>query len=106
VGLVLGPFHVEHVFISDPSAPYASRERISRPGEADLIQVTTNMAFPDLTSDLPAWACHNVAEALALELGSADDFVETKSRLWAAITAQPGIARASDGRRGRQIPRS
>jgi hypothetical protein len=94
VGLVVGPFHVEHRFIAEPSAPYMTRERVSRAGETDLIQVTTNTAFPDLTSDLAAWACHNVAEALALELGSLEDYLETKARLWAAITSQAGIGRA------------
>jgi hypothetical protein len=94
LGVVVGPFHVEHVFIDDPDAPYMQRGRVSRPGEADLIRVETNLAFPELGSDLAAWGCHNIAEALALELGAMDSYVDAKSRIWASLAEQSGLARA------------
>src|SRR5262249_52543008 len=95
VSVVLGPYHVEHVYIDDPEAPFMRRERIERPGEADLIRVETNLGFEPLRgSDLISWACHNVAEAVAVELSAGSNYIETKSKVWTAIAGQPGLATA------------
>ncbi|HTB49855.1 MAG TPA: hypothetical protein VK701_02685, partial [Solirubrobacteraceae bacterium] len=92
IGIVVGPFHVEHIFIRDPSGPYMRRQRLGRPGESDLIRVATNLAYPHVRGEIATWGCHNVAEALALELGSADDYIETKSRVWASLVEMRGLA--------------
>jgi hypothetical protein len=95
VSVVLGPYHVEHVYTDDPEAPFMSRERVKRPGEADLIRVETNLRFEPLRgSDLVSWACHNVAEAVVVELGAGSNYIEAKSKVWTAIAAQPGLATA------------
>ncbi|MEA2232330.1 MAG: hypothetical protein QOD83_2146 [Solirubrobacteraceae bacterium] len=94
VGIVVGPFHVEHLFVRDSDAPYMHRERVARSGESDVIRVETNLSFAELSSDVATWGCHNVAEALALELSTTDDYVDTKSRIWASLGGQPGLARA------------
>jgi Histidine kinase-, DNA gyrase B-, and HSP90-like ATPase len=94
VSLVIGPFHVEHVYVEDPEAPFMRRERVERRGETDLIRVETNVGFSPLGSDLVSWACHNVAEAVAIELAGADDYIETKSKVWTAIASQSGLATA------------
>lgn len=94
VGLVVGPFHVEHVFVRDPSAPYMRRQCVKREGEADLIRVETNLAFRDAGSDVVAWGSHNVAEALTLQFSATDDYIDTKSRIWASLSEQSGFTRA------------
>jgi hypothetical protein len=94
VCLVIGPFHVEHVYIEEADAPFMRRARMERPGESDLIRVETNVGFPAGGSDLVAWACHNVAEAVALELAEGEDYIETKSKVWSAIASQTGLATA------------
>jgi hypothetical protein len=94
VGIVVGPLHVEHVFVRDSGAPYMRRARVARDGEADLIRVETNLAFPDIGGDCAAWASHGIAEALALELDPDDDFVATKSRIWMSLSQQPDFIRA------------
>lgn len=94
VALVIGPFHVEHVYIEEADAPFMRRERVERPGETDLIRVETNLGFTSLGSDVVTWACHNVAEAVAVELAVGEDYIETKSKVWSAIAAQPGLATA------------
>lgn len=93
VALVIGPFHVEHVFIEETDAPFMRRTHLERPGETDLIRVETNVGFAAGGHDIVAWAFHNVAEAVALELGGVD-YIETKSKVWAAIAEQPGLATA------------
>jgi hypothetical protein len=95
VSVVLGPYHVEHIYTDDPDAPFMRRERIERPGETDLIRVETNLGFEPLRgSDLISWACHNIAEAVAVELAAGMNHIETKSKVWSAIAAQPGLATA------------
>lgn len=94
VSLVIGPFHIEHVYIEEPDAPFMRRVRLERPGESDLVRVETNLSFPGTGSDLVSWACHNVAEAVALELSTGDDYIETKSKVWGAIAGQSGLATA------------
>lgn len=94
VSLVIGPFHVEHVYIEEAGGPFMRRARLERPGEADLVRVETNLGFSSLGNDLVSWACHNVAEAVAVELAVGADYIETKSKVWAAIAAQPGLATA------------
>jgi hypothetical protein len=102
VSLVVGPFHVEHVFVRDPAAPYMRRQCVGREGEADLIRVETNLAFQDAASDVAIWGSHSVAEALALQMGATDDYIDTKSRIWASLCEQAGFTRAlrRSGRRG------
>jgi Histidine kinase-, DNA gyrase B-, and HSP90-like ATPase len=106
VSLVIGPFHVEHVYVEEPDAPFMRRDRVTRPGEADLIRVETNLGFANLGSDLVSWACHNVAEAVAIELATADDYIETKSKVWMAIASQNGLATAlrRSAKARRQLP--
>ena len=70
------------------------RSRVARTGESDLIRVETNVAFPQVEGDMASWACHNLAEAIALELAVGDDYLDTKSRLWAIIADQSGVATA------------
>jgi Histidine kinase-, DNA gyrase B-, and HSP90-like ATPase len=94
VSVVIGPFHVEHVYIEEAGTPFMRRARVKRPGESDLIRVETNLGFSAAGSDLVAWACHNVAEAVALELATTDDYIETKSKVWSAIANQTGLATA------------
>jgi hypothetical protein len=95
VSVVLGPYHLEHIYIDDPEAPFMGRARVERPGEADLIRVETNLGFEPLrASDLVSWACHNIAEAVAVELAAGSSYVETKSKVWTAIAIQPGLATA------------
>lgn len=95
VSVVLGPYHVEHIYIDDPEAPFMRRERVERPGETDLIRVETNLGFEALrASDLVAWACHNIAEGVAVELAAGPDYIETKSKVWTAIAGQTGLATA------------
>jgi hypothetical protein len=94
VGLVVGPFHIEHVFVRDPTAPYMRHRVVTREGESDLIRIDTNLAFPDVGNDVAAWGSHSVAEALALQIGATDDYVETKSRIWTSLSEQADFIRA------------
>jgi hypothetical protein len=94
VAVVIGPFHVEHAFIDDSDAGFMRRSRLARPGESDLIRVETNVAFPSITGDVALWACHNIAEAVALELAVGDDYLDSKSRVWSALSTQAGLVTA------------
>ena len=69
-------------------------ERVPRAGEADLIRVETNYDYPPLSGDHAAWACHNIAEAVALELVQGAEYVEMKSRIWSTLAGQSGLMRA------------
>ena len=92
VSFVIGPFHVEHLYCRATDEPYLTRERITRIGEPDLLRLTTNLTFPGISGDAAAWGCHNVAEALALELGSPEDHIETKAQIWKSLAHQKEIA--------------
>lgn len=94
VSFVVGPFHVEHIYARDPDLPYMARERVERIGEPDLLRVTTNLAHPGVGNDAAAWGSHNIAEVLALELGSLEDYIETKAQVWSSLTQQKEIATA------------
>lgn len=94
VAFVIGPFHVEHIYRDDAQAPYMSRERLPRAGEPDLLRVSTNLAAPGVNTDAATWGCHNIAEALALELGSLDEYIETKAQVWASLAQQREILTA------------
>jgi S-adenosylmethionine:diacylglycerol 3-amino-3-carboxypropyl transferase len=54
--------------------------------------VTTNLGYPGVAGDAATWGCHSIAEVLALELGSLDDYVMTKAQVWMSLSKQKEIA--------------
>lgn len=97
VVLAVGTLHLEHVFVvGQPDDVYVDVERQTRSGEADLVVVRTNLAYPAAGSvvDRSGWACHNLAEAAAHELAPAQQFVQLKSIVLKKLLGERGLRRA------------
>jgi hypothetical protein len=88
----MGSFHVEHVFVDDPEAPFMRREHLERPRRDGSDPGRDERGFPTITGEVVPWACHNVAEAVATAIAHGEDYLATKSQLWRAIAGQPGLA--------------
>jgi histidine kinase/DNA gyrase B/HSP90-like ATPase len=97
VDVAVGSLHLEHVFVRAATAEqYAEIERRSRFGEADLIVVKTNLEHPasGVVADRSGWACHNIAEAAALELAPPQQFRELKGVILAKLLSERSLRRA------------
>jgi hypothetical protein len=97
VAVAVGSLHLEHVFAEGAvDDPYVEVRRITRAREADLIMVRTNLAHPAASqiADRSGWACHNLAEVAARELGAAQEFVTTKSIVLAKLLTERALRRA------------
>ena len=97
VAVAIGSMHLEHVWTNDgPNAPYASTEQITRPDDADLTRVRTNLdhAAASTVSDRSGWACQTLAEVAALELAARPDFVSLKSILLQKLLGERPLRRA------------
>jgi hypothetical protein len=94
VTIVVGPFHVEHTYGHRPGEPYLRRKRSARDGEADILQVETNLGTSYGGRDAVSCALQNIAEAIALEFADRHDFVMAKNSIWQSIAAQSNISKA------------
>jgi len=89
ISIVIGRFRIEHRFEGISDGAFMSHRRVERPEEEDLLEIATNLQFLDLNGEeLVTLACHNIAEALALEISNGSDYVETKSKIWHAVASQ------------------
>jgi hypothetical protein len=97
VAVVLGTLHMAHQFEDAESEdePHFRVERVARESDADILLVVSNAQHPAMTQSDPSMvACHNLAEAAALERGECDGFVQNKGRLLAALLKQTALRRA------------
>jgi hypothetical protein len=97
VAVAVGSLHLEHVYFEGaPDEPYTQVTHHSRPGEADLTVVRTNLSHPAASqvSDRSGWACHNLAEVAARELASQQEFVAFKSVILGKLLAERPLRRA------------
>lgn len=97
VAVAVGSLHLEHVFASDGSeAPYVSINREARPDEADLIMVRSNLDHraAGQISDRSGWACHNLAEAAALQLAAPQEFIALKGIVLQRLLDERALRRA------------
>lgn len=96
IAVAVGSLHLEHVFVHEGDAPYASTELLSRSGEADLLMVRTNLdhVASRQIADRSGWACHNIAEAAAAKLASTEEFVAMKSIVLDKLLAERPLRRA------------
>jgi len=98
VPIAIGTLQLQHVFVDvGPDSPYLSSVRETRSGEADVVVVQTNLGHPAArVADLASWACHNVAEVAAHELGSNEEFTALKSIVLVKLLAERDLRRALD----------
>lgn len=97
VDVAVGALHLQHIYaLSDAAQPYVHIERVARPAEADLMIVRTNLTHPACgqVSDRSGWACHNLAEAAARELGADKQYVEMKSVILEKLLGERSLRRA------------
>jgi hypothetical protein len=97
VAVAVGSLHLEHVFACDGSdSAYVNVTQRARPSEADLLVVRTNLdhVAASQISDRSGWACHNIAEAAALQLGNPTQYVELKGILLAKLLDERQLRRA------------
>lgn len=97
VAVAVGSLHLEHVFFQGSADdPYLVVEKEPRSDEADLLVVSTNLDHPasGQVADRSGWACQNIAEASAFELGTATEFVGLKSVILAKLLAERSLRRS------------
>jgi hypothetical protein len=96
VNVVLGTNHLAHRFESAGSTePHFRLEQVAREHEQDLTAVFTNVDHPAMTANDPSQiACHNVAEAAALDPDYISAFVAVKGHFLTALLNQKEVRRA------------
>jgi hypothetical protein len=99
VNVVLGSSHLAHRFeLVELPAPHMRVEYVSRADESDQIVVFTNVRHAAMSANDPSViACHNLAEAAALALGSLAEFIFIKGQLLEVLLEQKSVRRALRG---------